>query len=76
MTTTITGGLAPTSSEMLNGLRRGTSYLATTVDGRSAFGEYLGIEVNLGDRSILLRHEGATASIAVEHLVSLHPQTG
>lgn len=75
-TTTTRRGPWPTLSQMLSGLRRGSSYIATTIDGRSAVGEYLGMETSYGDRAILLRQNGVTASIAIEHLSLLRGHIG
>lgn len=75
MTNTNTSGPARMASEMLNVLRRGSSYLAETVDGHSAIGQYLGIEVTYGDRAILLAGTESTESITIDRLSSLQPQS-
>ncbi len=66
---------APTTSRAdarrnLNHLRRGEVYRATTRVG-TAIGEYLGMEVSHGDRSILLRHGAGTESIALRDITSI-----
>lgn len=70
MTTPHTVG-APAPDD-LNELRRGDTYLATTLH-RTARGEYLGIETPHGDRAILLRHIRGTESIRVKDLTSIRP---
>lgn len=56
----------------LNHLERGKVYFATTRYG-TAVGEYLGMETPFGDRSILLRDAGGTASIATRDVTSILP---
>jgi hypothetical protein len=56
----------------LNNLRRGVSYRATTRIGSTA-GQYLGMETPHGDRSILLRSNAGTASIALSDITSICP---
>lgn len=53
-------------------LRVGHSYVAGTT-GQCIEGEYLGLETLYGDRSILLRHAGGTASIPIRRVQSLRP---
>ncbi len=55
-----------------NQLRRGTTYRATTPGG-SAVGEYLGVESPHGDRALLLRNNGGTASIPLRDVTSIRP---
>lgn len=53
-----------------NQLRRGSSYRATTRLGITV-GEYLGMESPHGDRALLLRNCGGTASIPLRHVTSI-----
>lgn len=64
---------APTTSPIqanLNQLRRGSIYAARTHQ-RGVRGEYLGMEMQYGERAILLRHGSGTDSIPLEELVSI-----
>ncbi|MDJ0664418.1 MAG: hypothetical protein QNJ75_07645 [Acidimicrobiia bacterium] len=54
----------------LNHLRRGGTYLATTLSG-TTIGEYLGMEAAYGERSVLLRNERGTASIYRNDILSI-----
>ena len=56
----------------LNHLQLGSTYRATTRHHTTA-GEYLGMETPYGDRSILLRHQTGTESIAHTDNTSIHP---
>jgi hypothetical protein len=47
-------------------------YRATTKAGTTV-GEYLGMEADYGYRSILLRHEAGTESIARSAVMSIQP---
>lgn len=55
-----------------NQLRRGSTYRATTHLGITV-GEYLGMESPHGDRALLLRNCGGTASIPLRHVTSIRP---
>lgn len=55
----------------INHLRLGDNYEATTYDGRTVSGLYLGIEVAYDDFCILLRNSDGTTSIAVADLDSV-----
>ncbi len=57
-------------ARILNDLRRGTTYRASTRCGVT-IGEYLGIETPHGQRAILLRHGRGTASIAVSDVMTI-----
>ncbi len=57
-------------ARILNDLRRGTTYRASTRSGVTV-GEYLGIETPHGQRAILLRHKRGTASIAVVDVMTI-----
>lgn len=64
---------APTTSPIqanLNQLRRGSVYAARTHQRRIE-GEYLGMEMQYGERAILLRHDAGTDSIPLDALVSI-----
>lgn len=54
----------------LNHLRRGATYRAITRNS-IIVGEYLGIEVPHGDRSILIRRDETTESIALDEVTSI-----
>ncbi len=62
----------PGPTGQLNSLRRGVTYRAATRQG-VAVGEYLGLEVPHGTRSILLRHGAGTDSIAMRDVISIWP---
>jgi hypothetical protein len=51
-------------------LRRGAEYRATTRMGDTT-GEYIGMESPYGDRAILLRNAGGTASIDLTDLTAI-----
>jgi hypothetical protein len=55
---------------LLNTLEQGARCVVTTRDLRVVTGEYLGIEVTHGDRSILVASRGSTHSIPFESLLS------
>lgn len=61
-----------TATPNMNHLRRGATYRATT-SAATVVGEYLGEEASHGDRAILLRHGGGTASIEVGSVTSIYP---
>jgi hypothetical protein len=54
----------------LNHLRRGRTYLATTPMGK-AYGEFLGMEADYGERAVLLRNESGTTSIRRRLILSI-----
>ncbi len=54
----------------LNHLRRGGTYLATTVAG-TTLGEYLGMEALYGERAVMLRNEQGTTSISRRDILSI-----
>ncbi len=56
----------------INHLRIGDTYQATTQTGRTATGEYLGIEVAHDDWMIILRNRTGAESIPVNALSSVH----
>lgn len=56
----------------INHLRIGGIYQAVTQAGRTAYGEYLGIEVTHGDWMIILRDHAGSDSIPVDQLASVH----
>jgi hypothetical protein len=56
----------------INHLRVGGIYEATTQSGRTATGEYLGIEVTHDDWMIILRNRAGSESIPVNALASVH----
>ena len=56
----------------INHLRVGATYQATTRSGRTATGEYLGIEVAHDDWMIILRNRAGAESIRVNVLASIH----
>lgn len=62
----------PNATPNFNHLRRGMKYRATTQYGTTV-GEYLGMEADYGYRSILLRHEAGTESIARSAVMSIQP---
>ncbi|MEA2002556.1 MAG: hypothetical protein U9N84_11845 [Actinomycetota bacterium] len=62
----------PNATPSFNHLRRGMNYRATTLYGTTV-GEYLGMEADYGHRSILLRHEAGTESIAQSDVTSIQP---
>ena len=54
----------------LNHLRRGDTYLATTMAG-TTLGEYLGMEALYGERAVMLRNEQGTTSIVRRDILSI-----
>ncbi len=62
----------PGPTGQLHTLRRGVTYRASTRHG-VAVGEYLGLEIPHGTRSILLRHGRGTDSIAMRDVISIYP---
>ena len=54
----------------LNHLRRGGTYLATTMSG-TTLGEYLGMEALWGEHSVMLRNHLGTASISRRDILSI-----
>jgi len=61
---------------LLNRLEHGARCVVTTRDLRVVTGEYLGIEVAHGDRSILVASRDSTHSIPVEFLLSVSGPRG
>jgi len=53
---------------MLNAMRHGRVYTATTFTGSEITGQYLGYEVVHGDWSILLQDEDITVSLPLEDI--------
>ncbi|MBK5267734.1 MAG: hypothetical protein JJE47_09900 [Acidimicrobiia bacterium] len=60
----------------INHLRVGGIYEATTQSGRTATGEYLGIEVAHDDWMIILRNRAGAESIPVKVLTSVYGAAG
>ena len=59
-----------TTLVVLNELRRGTTYRATT-HGGTTVGEYLGLETPHGVRALLLRHDRGTDSIPLRNVTAI-----
>jgi hypothetical protein len=55
----------------LNHLRRGRHYEATTDNGNTTRGVYLGVETAHGDRSILLAGPDITSAIQISSLTNI-----
>jgi len=55
-------------TEMLNSMRAGRIYNATTSQGHEFTGEYLGYEVVHGEWSILLRCDDVTVSVPLDQI--------
>jgi hypothetical protein len=55
-------------TDMLNSMRSGRIYTASTSTGDEITGEYLGYEVVHGEWSILLRDDDITVSLPLEGL--------
>lgn len=62
-------------TDMLNSMRTGRVYSATTVEGDETAGEYHGYEVVHGQWSILLRDEELTVSLPLESIDTVLPST-